>query len=195
MPPKAKFTREQIIEAAFEIARVRGLEAVTARALGAQLGSSARPIFSVFESMEEVQKEVGAYARRLYRDYVTRGLSQTEMPAFKGVGMQYINFAITEPKLFQILFMTEQPEKPDVLNVLPVIDESYPQILASIRNGYHLDAEEAERLYRHLWIYTHGIAVLCATNMCTFTAEEMGKMMTQVCVAILKEIKGEKKND
>ena len=32
--------------------------ALSARALGAKLGSSARPVFTVFQSMEEVQEEV-----------------------------------------------------------------------------------------------------------------------------------------
>ena len=31
MPPKAKYSREEIIEKAFEIARVRGIDAVVAR--------------------------------------------------------------------------------------------------------------------------------------------------------------------
>lgn len=195
MPPKAKFTKEEIIEAALCIVREAGLDALTARALGNRLGSSARPIFTVFQGMEEVQQEVVATARRLYAEYVNTGLCQKEMPAFKGVGMQYIRFAITEPKLFQILFMSQQAQKPTVMNVLPVIDDNYPQILESIQNLYSLNQSDCEWLYRHLWIYTHGIAVLCATNMCTFTAKEMGKMLTEVCTAILKEIKGRGKID
>ena len=58
-----------------------------------------------------------------------------------------------------------------------------------------LSRDEAEQLYRHLWIYTHGIAVLCATNMCVFTAEETGRLVTQAFRGILKEIKTEIKTD
>lgn len=189
MPPKAKFTKEEIIEAALDIVRADGFGALTARALGTKLGSSARPIFTVFQSMEEVQQEVAAAVRQLYAEYVDLGLRQKEMPAFKGVGMQYIRFAMIEPKLFQILFMTEQTQKPTVRNVLPIIDENYPQILSSVQELYFLDQSDSEWLYRHLWVYTHGIAVLCATNMCTFTPQEIGGMLTEVCTAMLKEIK------
>ena len=190
MPPKCKFTREEIIQSALEIARSEGVSAITARALGAKLGSSSKPIFSVFENMEEVQAEVQKAAKALYAEYVQIGLRQEE--AFKGVGRQYILFAIKEPKLFQLLFMSEQPQKPSVAGVLPIIDESYDQILQSVQNGYGLGEKDAENLYRHLWIYTHGIAVLCATNMCCFTAEEISGMMTEVCRSLLKEIKGDK---
>ena len=190
MPPKCKFTREEIIQAALSIARTDGASAVTARALGAKLGSSSKPIFSVFENMEEVQAEVLKAAKALYAGYIRVGLQQD--PAFKGVGMQYVLFAIREPKLFRLLFMSEQPQKPPVSGILPIIDESYDKILQSVRDGYGLGEADAKALYRHLWIYSHGIAVLCATNMCSFTAEEIGSMMTEVCKSLLKEIKSRK---
>lgn len=101
MPPKAKFTRDIIIQAGLSIVRENGIEALTARALGAKLGSSARPIFTVFQSMDEVQAEVKESAKSIYDEYVRKGLEQ-EL-AFKGVGTQYIVFAMQEPKLFQLL--------------------------------------------------------------------------------------------
>lgn len=186
MPPKAKFTREEIIQAGLNIIREYGMGALSARALGTKLGSSASPIFTVFQSMEEVQSEVKKSAKLLYAEYVKKGLEQ-EL-AFKGIGTQYILFAIQEPKLFQLLFMSEQEQKLTVENVLPIIDESYKNILLSVQNGYQLSEKEAEQLYRHLWIYTYGIGVLCATNMCVFTAEEIDKMITQVFRGIMKEI-------
>lgn len=190
MPPKCKFSREEIIQAALDLTRTEGINALTARALGTKLGSSPKPIFTVFENMEAVQAQVQKAAKALYAAYIHVGLQQ-QLP-FKGVGTQYILFAIQEPKLFQLLFMSEQPQKPSVAGILPVIDESYDQILLSVQNGYGLDQKDAENLYRHLWIYTHGIAVLCATNMCLFTAEEISRMMSEVFVGLLKEIKGGK---
>ncbi|HBI59647.1 MAG TPA: TetR family transcriptional regulator, partial [Lachnospiraceae bacterium] len=123
MPPMAKFSREEIISAALEIVRERGIDAVTARELGARLNSSARPVFTVFENMEEVRKEVVKAAREVYRQYVEQGLAQ-EL-AFRGVGLAYIQFAIKEPKLFQLLYMGEQCEVSDITHVLAVIDENY----------------------------------------------------------------------
>ncbi len=192
MPPKAKFTREEIIDAAFRIVRTEGFEALTSRALGRALGSSARPIFTVFQSMDEVQQAVIEAAKALYKEYVDQGL-KWEHP-FKGVGTQYILFSMQEPKLFQLLFMTEQPQIPDFSGVLPLIEESYEEILLSIQKDYGMSRPLAERLYHHLWIYTHGIATLCATKMCRFTGEEISAMITEVCMSILKNIM-EEKND
>jgi AcrR family transcriptional regulator len=193
MPPKAKFTKDEIINAALNITRLYGFTALTARALAVELGSSARPIFTVFQSMEDVQREVTTAARELYDSYVQRGLSET--PAFKGVGTQYILFSIREPKLFQLLFMSEQPGVPDLSNVLPVIDENYDNILLSIEEGYKLDKKSAQKLYHHLWIYTHGIATLCATKMCRFTGDEISSLLSEVCTSILTRLKEGESND
>lgn len=193
MPPKAKFTREEIIEAALNIVKTDGFEALTSRALGTHLGSSARPIFTVFKNMDEVQQAVIESAKKLYREYVDKGL-RWEHP-FKGVGTQYILFSVNEPKLFQLLFMTEQPQIPDLSGVLPLIEESYEEILLSIQNDYGINELLAKKLYHHLWIYTHGIATLCATKMCRFTGDEISLMITEVCTSILKNIKGYKNDD
>lgn len=188
MPPKAKFTRDEIIAAALSVIRKDGFDALKARSLGTELGSSARPIFTVFKSMEEVQVEAVEAARTLYDSYIQNGLSQDSM-RFKGIGRQYIFFAISEPRLFQLLFMREQRSMTDIAGMLPEIDANYSNILASIESEYGLERAEARRVYQHLWIYTYGIASLCVTKTCRFTEDEISCMMTEVCMSILKNIK------
>ena len=188
-PPKAKFTKEEIILAAIEIVRESGTDAVTARELGKRLGSSACPIFTAFENMEEVNEEIIKYAKALYKEYICEGLKQER--AFKGVGTAYIRFSMYEPKLFQLLFMSEQTEPVDIEHTLMLIDESYEDILRSVREPYGLRENDAKRLYQHLWVYTHGIAAMCATNVCVFTEEEISGMMTEIFVSLLEKIKKE----
>ena len=183
MPPKAKFTREQIVKAALDIVERDGADALTARALGQALKSSARPIFTVFDSMDDVRAAAVDAAKSVYAEYVARGLA--ESPAFKGVGTEYIRFAAEKPKLFRLLFMSERDGATDVNTVLGAIDDSAPAILQSIIDGYSLDRAAAERLYLHLWLYTHGIAALIATGVCEFTAGDISDMLTRVFVGML----------
>ena len=58
MPPKFKFTKAEMIKAALELVREGGMDALTARALAKKLGCSAKPIFGLFQNMQEVQQEV-----------------------------------------------------------------------------------------------------------------------------------------
>lgn len=191
MPPKAKFTKEQIIKEALSLVREEGTEVLTARALAKKLNSSVCPIFTVFESMEEIQREVVKAAKKVYAGYVARGLRET--PAFKGVGMQYIAFAKEEPQLFQLLFLSGQSEQ--IEQSFPAaIDDNSPAILQSVIDSYSLSEADAKRLYLHLSVYSHGIASLCARRVCFYPEEEISRMLTEVFVGLLKEIKrGERK--
>ena len=67
MPPKAKFTRQEIVEAAVDIARRAPLEAVTAQELASVLGTSTRPVFTYFRTLEEVRAATMENGKRLYR--------------------------------------------------------------------------------------------------------------------------------
>lgn len=189
MPPKAKFTKEEVVEAALKIVMREGIENLTARALAGELGSSARPVFTVFSGMDEVQCEVIKAAHALYNKMVEQGLK--EDLAFKGVGKAYIRFAIEYPKLFQMLFMREKSTVPELNSVLGMIDENYGKILQSIEIGYGFDIETSKEIYRHLWIYSHGIAVLLATNVCRFTADEISGMLSDVFSGVIRKYKSE----
>lgn len=132
-------------------------------------------------------------AREVYNRSVKRGLKQDM--AFRSVGMEYIRFAQREPQLFRLLFMTEREEMPDVKDVLFAIDDNHEEILQSVREQYGLSDEDAWTLYRHLWVYTHGIAALCATNVCSFEEKETEEMMTEVFTGVLKNIKAGERHD
>ena len=101
----------------------------------------------------------------------------------------YIMFAFREPKLFQLLFMSEQDEKKNSLGVLPMIDDNYEDIRDSVKRVCGMDDDDAKNIYRHLWIYTHGIASLIATGVCSFTGEEIGIMISEVFLSLLKNHK------
>lgn len=193
MPPKAKFTRSEIINMALCIAEEHGMNAVTARELGNRLGSSARPIFTVFESMDEVKESVILKAKELYGQYVEEGLKN--QLAFRGVGIAYIRFAIEQPKLFQLLFMSPAQESPNVSMILPVIDDNYDQILQSVQEPYGLEKEAAEKIYQHLWTYTHGIATMFVTGLCSYTMEQLEERLTEIFKGLLLVEKGGNKND
>ena len=192
MPPKAKFTKEEIVAAALRVVESEGIEALTARTLASELGSSPRPIFTVFDGMDDVVEEVNKRANVIYGDYVKNGLE--ERLAFRGVGLAYIRFARERPRLFRLLFMQERKERPNVESVLRGIEEHYEQIMASIVDEYHINTEKAEELYLNLWIFSHGIAVMTVTEVCKFDEEQISHMLTQVFKALLIKIKTENVN-
>ena len=183
MPPKPKFTREEIVTAALELVSEKGIEALTARELGNRLGSSARPIFTVFTSMEEVQEEVRAAALKRFESYAEKAMHYT--PVFKQVGMQMILFAIEEPKLYQLVYMSENAGATDFEGIAQRLGDVAQLCVDVIQRDYGLEEKEARLLFEHVWIYTFGIGALCATGMCQFSQDEIIQMLGQDFMAML----------
>lgn len=183
MPPKPKFTKEEIVAAALELVSEKGIEALTARELGARLGSSARPIFTVFNSMEEVQVEVRAAALKRFESYAEKAMHYT--PVFKQVGMQMILFAIEEPKLYQLVYMSENAGATDFEGIVERLGDVAQLCVDVIQRDYGLSEKDAKALFEHVWIYTFGIGALCATGMCRFSQEEIIQMLGQDFMAML----------
>ena len=67
MPPSVKVTRDEVIEAAFGITRERGIDAATAREVARELGVSTRPIFTHYDSMDELRHDVYERAKECYQ--------------------------------------------------------------------------------------------------------------------------------
>lgn len=190
MPPKFKFTREEIIEACFQLVRREGLKAVTARGVASELNSSAKVIFGLFDDMEDLRRQVKERAKSYYKSYIDEGLKETL--AFKGVGRYYIKFAQDWPKLFRMLFMTESENLTDIDMALRDLEINYDTILECVMTTYGLNKEDALDLYKCAYISAHGMAVLSATNVCSFTEEEINDILSKVALGVFNRIRLEK---
>lgn len=187
MPPKPKFTKEEIVTAALELVSEKGMQALTSRDLGARLGSSARPIFTVFRNMEEVQQEVRRAAMERFNSFAEKALYYT--PTFKQFGMQMVLFATKEPKLFQLLFMTENETPKTFEEIFNTLGETAQICIDVIVKDYGLTSQDAKQLFQHVWIHTFGIGALCATRVCHFTEEEINEILGQNFLAMLMLVK------
>lgn len=176
MPPKPKFTKEEIVQTALQVVSEKGVEALTAKELGDALGSSARPIFTVFRSMKEVQDEVRAAAMDRFEHFV--GQKLPDMPLFKQVGMQMVLFGVREPKLYQLLFMQENRSAISFEDVFGALGPTAKTCITLIQEEYDMSEEEARLLFENVWIYTFGVGALCATRVCNFSEEKLGNMLS-----------------
>lgn len=189
MPPKPKFTKEEIVQAALEIVSQKGAEALTAKELGEALGTSARPIFTVFTGMKEVQDEVRNAAMRRFEGFAKQKLP--DMPLFKQVGMQMVLFGAREPKLYQLLFMRENRNAVSFDDVFGELGPTAETCIGLIRKEYGMSESEARLLFENVWIYTFGVGALCATRVCRFSEEKLGQMLSTEFRAMMLLVKSE----
>ena len=185
MPPKVKFQKEEIVAAAVAITREKGIDALTAREAAAKLGVSTRPIFTYFDTMEQLRAEVHAYAKQLYREYILRGL-EAPIPNL-GVGQQYIRFAKEEPELYKYLFLSP----PDSIKggAAAGLKLSQDMVRDSVMRIYHMDAQTADQYFRDLWLVAFSFCTLIVTGECPYSDEEISTIFTEFSLSIVKAYK------
>lgn len=193
MPPKPKYTREEIVNAAFEMTREGGIQSVVARELGKKLGTSASPIFTAFKNMEELQQEVRRMAMKEFEAYVHDAVNHP--PVFKEFGMKMVQFSIEEPKLFQLLYMQEKDSIQTYTDMIKELGDTVEVCLEFIQEDYELSREQAELLFQQVWLFTFGICVLLAGKVCFFTSEEVSSMLSIEFQSTLMLIKSGKYKD
>ncbi|WP_022667554.1 TetR/AcrR family transcriptional regulator [Desulfospira joergensenii] len=98
MPPKFKFTKDEILKSAFTLVRKKGWGSLTTRTLADELGSSARPIYSFFKSMDELEEELVKMSLDLLYTHMIR--KRTGDPWIDH-GIGYVMFAQEEKYLFR----------------------------------------------------------------------------------------------
>lgn len=192
MPPKCRFTREQIIQAALELTAEQGVGALTARGLAQRLGSSAKPIFGLFANMEEVQQEVVKAANLRYQEYLRQDMSAGRYPPYKASGMAYIRFAREQKELFKLLFMRDRTHEEKAAG------DELEALLGLIQKNMGLSRDDAYRFHLEMWIYVHGIATMIATAYLEWDMDFISAALTDAYQGLRlrflpKETEGERK--
>ena len=184
MPPKNKYTQVEIVDAALWVVKKKGVEAMTAREVAQELRSSVAPIFTWFETMEQLRAAVYTRAKEVYRAYLERGLAGP-IP-FLGVGQQYIRFAREEPELYKLLFLSRPEGSGGAMEAL-----RFSQNLAreSLMRIYRMDAPTADRYFRDLWLVVFSFATLIVTDNCPYADAEMHAVLTEISLSVCKAYK------
>ena len=192
MPPKCRFTREEIIQAALDLTAEKGVGALTARGLAQRLGSSAKPIFGLFANMEEVQQEVVKAANLRYQEYLRQDMSAGRYPPYKASGMAYIRFAREQKELFKLLFMRDRTHEEKAAG------DELEALLGLIQKNMGLSRDDAYRFHLEMWIYVHGIATMIATAYLEWDMDFISAALTDAYQGLRlrflpKEMEGERK--
>ena len=188
MPPKAKITKEKILNTVLEITKETGFETVNARSIASRLQCSTRPIFTCYENMDELKNEFLAFAYEYYEQYVTDYRNSTKVSPLLLLPLSYIEFAREETHLFKLLFINDMDLKmKEAKDFYEEADNEERARLFSETVGIGL--ERARVIFLDLFLYTHGIAVLTATKKITLDRSSAETMVANVLSAFIKREK------
>ena len=174
MPPKAKVSKEDILNACISLVRKNGEDAFKAREIAKELGCSTQPIFSNFKSMEELRYEVLMYAAKVFRSYQESIIKSGEYPAYKASGMGYIRFAKEERELYKLLFMRDRRDE----EFENPVDQDFDNAVLTVMERTGLSRDEAMLFHLEMWVFVHGIAAILATSFLELDNDTVSRMLT-----------------
>lgn len=180
MPPIRKYTKEDIVEATYQLIKEEGISSVNARKVAGKLGCSVQPIFHNFTTMEELLSEVHRKIYAKYQEYMMRGGNDPK--AYKQMGLSYIGFAADYPEFFKILFMKETSLDAEKFVMADAIGDHVIKVGQKLSG---LSYEEQKKFHVKVWIFTHGIACLVATKTIQFSKTEIEELLTNTVLEML----------
>ena len=160
MARKETITKEDIIQAAFEILQEEGIEQVTARKLAAKANCSTQPIFRVYRNMEELTEELFGKACEFFQEYYAEFPRQTVTP-FVNLGNAYIKFAGEHKKLFEFVFLSQNRFG---ISLYDLVNGNEGYVGKEIQAAATQGCQNASDLFMKMWIFIHGAACMSLTG-------------------------------
>jgi AcrR family transcriptional regulator len=185
MGPKIKFTREQIIDAAFEIAQAEGIDSITMRKIAEKMGSSVAPIYVNFKNVDELNE---ALIERIIS--ISRQLLMEENTGnpFRDIGSASLSFAMEYSVIFRDLvikggiYMQDYDKK-----MMPALIEEMkkdPEL-----NGFTVD--ELKTILLKMRIFQLGLSMMAANSLLPkeYNKQEMMDILSSTADDIIMSAK------
>lgn len=157
MPPPKKVSREDIIEAAFNIAKEEGFSGITARNVSKALGCSVAPIYVNFATIDDLTKAV---IRRVFALSDEILAKQKGSHPFETIGKASIAFAREYPVFFRELIMQPNP----YMDSYETVEHNLLQLLAGDETMTGWTLEERRDLLLKMRIFQTGLSVMIANG-------------------------------
>lgn len=188
MPPKVRISKDDIIKTAIDLVRTNGDDAINARAIAHALGCSTQPIFSNFDSMEQLQEEIILGSYQIYLNLISNELATNQYPQYKAFGMAYIRFAKEENQLFKLLFMRDRSGEDR--SPSPDFNKSV-ELIMEVND---VSFEAASLIHLEMWSCVHGIATLIVTSFLPLEWDLISDMISDVYNGVVLRHKSKEKN-
>lgn len=175
MPPKVKTDveklaiRNTIMDAARELFIHQGVEAVTMRAVAQRVGFSATSLYLYFADKEQLLRAVvDADVLRLAEALKSTLALSDPSERFMQFGRQYVEFALTNPNHYRMMFMTKHsacdPAQSSIEQHNPEQD-AYAQLIGVVTHAWHAGIFKATLtdpvlIAQTVWAAMHGLCAL-----------------------------------
>lgn len=186
MPPKARITKEMVVDAAFEIARAEGAESINARTVSQRLGCSTQPVMYHFGTIEELKKAAYKKADEYHSEYISNIHSDNPM---RDIGENYLRFSVEEKNLFRFLFQSNSFSGSNIFDLINA--EEIQPVISILSREADISTEQAKTVFRAVFLCVHGYASMLANNSMTYDGDRIADDLDTIRRSMIGTLKGE----
>lgn len=187
MSRKTQFTADDIVKAAFELVREKGLTGLSAPSVAQKMGRSTMPIYSNLKNMQALEDEIVQKVWCLLKEYESKTYTGD---TWIDLAVGYVLFARDEPNLFECMHSGRN------LDLRYELHEKHWQWQDERLDNYsefrELDEEQRMRVRYARAMLSHGVATSPNTEFNRFlvdNAEILAGFMTNASRALLNGFK------
>ena len=162
--PKAKVTKDMIVEAGFMIVRDEGENMLNVRNVASILGCSTQPVMYCYPTVSEMKSAVLERANEFHTAYLIQNRSAGE-DILLSIGMNYIRFAYHEKHLFRFIVMSDKAQAGGISELITSDDSGMLDPLARQKG---LTTEQMKDVFEALFVSFHGYATLVSQDALRF---------------------------
>jgi len=186
MPPRTIVNRNDILNATITLVRKEGSANINARSIAKALNCSTKPLFRVYENMEQLKEDVYLKAEECQKAYLN-DIQADDMNYFLSLGKNYIKFANEEKELYKLLFFSENLKIKSLDELTNQPDTK--KIIDYIASAEELNKRQAKDIFLEIWLFIHGISTLLATTPSTLDDNEIEHLLINAYNAKLEYLK------
>jgi AcrR family transcriptional regulator len=176
MPPTPKIKKEAAIKAALDIVKNHGIDQLNARSIAKSLGCSTKPLFRLYQNMEDLKSDIYTKIDKIYDSFITERLDKDHMLFSQSVA--FVQFAREEKNLFQAMFLSHTLDGKSLADVEQA--EWNRETIRSVMLDKSVDSKTAGRIFIDMWLYSSGIAMQIATNDMKISDDEIKALLSGI---------------
>jgi AcrR family transcriptional regulator len=157
MPPKTKFDKEAIIDAALAVSKEKGFSGITARNVAAKLQSSVAPIYVNFATVDDLVEAVVQRVFAISEELLTKQKGQS---MFEKMGKASLAFAREYPVLFRELSIQPNP----YMASYETIENTMLDAMAEDETMRDWTLEERRRIFLKMRVFQIGLSAMVANG-------------------------------
>lgn len=168
MARKKTITKQQILNAAYDVVKTEGFGGFTARNIAKKMKCSTQPIYLEFKNMDDLKNELFEKIKTYLKTEVYSN-EHTGDPLLDAC-LNYIYFADTEKVLFRALYIENHLGIEKMHNISL---EFALRLMNQKEETKDLSDDEKFQLFTKIWIVAQGIASLLSSGLLAMNSEQV----------------------